>query len=259
MGGKKNKTQRSKVIELNEHLTPVEIASRLGISRQRVYQILSDEGTDYLTLNKGHRRLRRISRNLARSLGPEVAYVNRNTKGSISELLAAADLLALGWHPYVPLLRNNGYDIVATKNDKIITIEVRSGRRREDATIATCRKKAAFPAHHFAFVMSDEPVVYEPPLPQVGQAAHGERISYGDTHAAATKTGLASARERGRVGGRRLMYSERQIEAAALRFRAGEALSVICRDVTSRAGKAITVTRLRARIAEFEKRKQQDA
>ncbi len=70
-----------------------------------------------------------------------------------------------------------------------------------------------------------------------------------------TKAGLASAKARGRKGGRRLSYSEKHIEEAAKRFRAGETLKVIRRDVKSRTGKMITELRLSQRIAQFEERK----
>lgn len=70
-----------------------------------------------------------------------------------------------------------------------------------------------------------------------------------------TKAGLAAAAARGRKGGRRLSYSEKQIEHAAERFRAGETLKEIRKSVKSRTGKLITLLRLSQRIAEFEKRK----
>lgn len=70
-----------------------------------------------------------------------------------------------------------------------------------------------------------------------------------------TRAGLAAARARGRVGGRRLSYTEKQIEEAAARFRAGESLKVIRESVKNRHGKMITVLRLSQRIAEFEERK----
>lgn len=70
-----------------------------------------------------------------------------------------------------------------------------------------------------------------------------------------TRAGLIAAKARGRMGGRRLSYSEKQIEEAAARFRAGETLKVISRDVKSRAGKTITELRLSQRIAQFEERK----
>lgn len=74
-----------------------------------------------------------------------------------------------------------------------------------------------------------------------------------------TLAGLAAARARGRVGGRRLTYTEKQIEEAVVRFRAGETLKVISRDVKSRTGKPIGEAQLGRRIAAFEEKRKADA
>jgi DNA invertase Pin-like site-specific DNA recombinase len=70
-----------------------------------------------------------------------------------------------------------------------------------------------------------------------------------------TKAGLAAAKARGRIGGRRVMYTEKQIEEAAKRFREGETLKVIKRDVKSRTGKMIGEAQLGRRIAAFEEKR----
>ena len=216
-----------------ERLTPPEIAAQLGISRQRVYQILVEENVDYLTANRRHRLQRRISRNLARSLGPDAAYVDRNTRGEISELLAAADLLSLGWKPYVPLFRNRGHDLIVTKNRTVLSIEVRSALRRKDRSIAASEFTTGHRSDHFAFVLPDEPVIYKPPLPLETIETYDEKVT----------------------GGRRLMYTEKQIEEAAERFRGGERLKDIRHSVVSRAGKVIGEAQLGRRIAAFEEKK----
>jgi DNA invertase Pin-like site-specific DNA recombinase len=74
-----------------------------------------------------------------------------------------------------------------------------------------------------------------------------------------TLAGLAAARARGRIGGRRVMYTDKQIEEAAERFRAGETLKVIRQDVKSRAGKTIGEAQLGRRIGAFEEKRKQDA
>jgi DNA invertase Pin-like site-specific DNA recombinase len=74
-----------------------------------------------------------------------------------------------------------------------------------------------------------------------------------------TLAGLATARAQGRVGGRRLVYSEKQVEEAAARFHAGESLSVISRDVKSRSGKTINPEQLGRRIAALEEKRKEDA
>lgn len=74
-----------------------------------------------------------------------------------------------------------------------------------------------------------------------------------------TMAGLAAARAKGRVGGRRVMYTEKQIEEAAARFRAGETLRVIRDSVVSRTGKVIGEAQLGRRIAAFEQKRKEDA
>ncbi len=74
-----------------------------------------------------------------------------------------------------------------------------------------------------------------------------------------TMAGLAAARAKGRVGGRRLMYTEKQIEEAVARFDAGERLQDIRHDVKSRTGKTITEAQLGRRIAAFKEKRLQDA
>ena len=73
-----------------------------------------------------------------------------------------------------------------------------------------------------------------------------------------TLAGLAVARSKGRVGGRRVVYSEKLIEEAAHRFRAGERLIDIAPSVVSRKGKPIGVAQLGRRIAAFEERRSQE-
>lgn len=220
--GRKNLTQRAKVRELIGHLSPAEIGTRLGISRQRVYQILSDEEIDYLPLNRQQRLHRRISRNLARSLGPDAAHVDRHTRGAISELLVAADLLALGWKPYVPLFRNHGHDIIASKNSIMITIEVRSALRRQDASVSASNFTRGRLVDHFAFVLPDEPVIYKPELPT------GDELP-------------REARRRGRTR----EFSEEQIRSAKALHDRGEPWAKAASSIK------ISVPRLQARIRQL--------
>ncbi len=232
MEGKKNHAMRAQVRTLIEQFTPREIGDRLGISRQRVYQILVDEGIEYLPLQQQHRLRQSISRNLARSLGPAASHVDRNTRGAISELLVAADLLALGWKPYVPLFRNHGHDLIATKNAMIISVEVRSALRRKDASISASLYTPGRRADHFAFVLPDEPVIYKPALPN--------------------DLGNVSMEKRSRGGPPQ--YAEEDIARAAASFRAGASYSEVAKTVRRRDGRAITPTQLKRRIDEYERK-----
>lgn len=74
-----------------------------------------------------------------------------------------------------------------------------------------------------------------------------------------TLAGLAAARAKGRVGGRRVVYSEKLIEEAAARFRAGEPLKEIAPSVVSKKGKPIGVAQLGRRIAAFEEQRTKES
>jgi hypothetical protein len=220
------------VRELSERMTPPEIAAELGISRQRVYQILSEESVDFQALHRDLRLKRRISRNLARHLGPESAHVDKHTRGAMAELIVAADLLACGWKPYVPLFRNHGHDIIATKAASLITVEVRSALRKADGSIAASLFTPTRRADHFAFVLPEEPVIYKPALPiPVVTAPNWRR-------------------------GVEPQYAEADIERAARLFREQQmSYKELANLVRNRKGKAITPTQLKRRIDEHERRK----
>lgn len=217
MKGQKNLSQRARVRELIKSMLPAEVASELGISRQRVYQILVDEDIDYLTLN---RQIRLKRRDVGRILQSD--HLDKHARGSISELQVAADLLELGWRVYVPLIRNHGYDIIATKYATLITIEVRSARRRRGGSVVTNRAKAIYPAHHFAFVFPDEPILYDPPLPIVEETAK-------------------RAQERGSTG-RVRTYTEEQIRSAKALHENGVSWGAAAASI------GISITRLQVRI-----------
>lgn len=234
---RKNLAQRTRVRQLSERMTPPEIAADLGISRQRVYQILSEEKVDFQDLHRELRIKRRISRNLARHLGPDSAHVDKHTRGAMAELIVAADLLACGWKPYVPLFRNHGHDIIATKAAILVTIEVRSALRKADGSIAASLFTPSRRVDHFAFVLPDEAVIYKPSLPAP----------------------TASARTTGRRGAEP-QYAEEDIEHAAELFRQGVSYRDLAANVVNRKGRAITPTQLKRRIDEYVKRKaEQDA
>lgn len=73
-----------------------------------------------------------------------------------------------------------------------------------------------------------------------------------------TMAGLLAAKARGRIGGARQTYSDEQIRKAKLQFDSGrswaQAASTVRAMSGKRQGKAITVTRLRARVAELERK-----
>jgi hypothetical protein len=89
----------------------------------------------------------------------------------VSELLAAADLLARGYTVYAPLNRHAGHaDLIALPRgggDGPITLEVRSGHRNPNTGTTTWNRFPRNNADHYAVVVTGEVVVYEPPIPEV--------------------------------------------------------------------------------------------
>jgi hypothetical protein len=140
--------------------TAMEIAEELDISRQRVYYI--GRKSDIPIERPGARAPYNIVPRII--TGGVRVNVNAYTAGTVSELLVAADLLARGWYPYRPIIRNRGHDLIATRGDEIITIEVRSGRRVKGGGISFAqlpRDRSQF----YGVVCIAESVVYLPDLP----------------------------------------------------------------------------------------------
>ena len=133
-------------------------AREMGISRQRVYQLAREMGIEF----RKERRTGGCEPRLVTG-GIAVSRVNPSVAGKISELLVAADLMARGWQVFFPVYSNKGHDIVAIKNDKIITVEVRSGSKSKTGVIS-CFKRPEDHSDYYGIVVTGEPVHYEPAL-----------------------------------------------------------------------------------------------
>lgn len=148
------------LLEADPTLTAAQIAEEVGISKSRVYQIATRARLGIA------RAPRPVSPPQSR-LQPLVAggSINHTVAGTISELLAAADLMARGWHVFFPLVRNTKIDLIASSRDgeRLIRVEVRSGKRVGER--AQYLKKDGAACDHYAIVMVGEPVEYDPPLP----------------------------------------------------------------------------------------------
>ena len=131
-------------------------AREMGISRQRVYQLAREMGLKF-------RRERHGGEPRLVTGGIPVSRVSPSVAGKISELLVAADLMARGWQVFFPVYSNKGHDIVAIKNDKIITVEVRSGSKSKTGLVS-CYKRPEDHSDHYGIVATGEPVHYEPAL-----------------------------------------------------------------------------------------------
>jgi hypothetical protein len=150
-----------------EGFTATETAQKLGISRQRVYQIAKRDGVVFALRS----RVAPVAPDQPRPPRPLVffgadAILNKVVVGSIAELLVAADLLSRGWQVYTPLVRHRGHDLIACRAGQIITVEVRSTKRFASNGNRLWRNipSRAFPSSHLAWVITGEPIIYEPPL-----------------------------------------------------------------------------------------------
>jgi hypothetical protein len=153
-----------------EGLPGVEIARRLGISRQRVHQIAASRGIQIQKIwTTPYYKIPSDKRNspAPRLLtGGVLLTESQSAVGCVSELLAAADLVARGWHVYLPILRQRGHDIIAYSGEHVALIEVRSGRRTKFGNVTYLRKPNGNKPSYFAIVITGEPVCYEPDLPE---------------------------------------------------------------------------------------------
>jgi hypothetical protein len=80
-------------------------------------------------------------------------------------------------------------------------------------------------------------------------------LGYLRKHRPRTIAGLASAAAQGRRGGARPQYAETDIERASAAFHAGTSYKDVAKTVLRRDGRAITLTQLKRRIDEHERRK----
>lgn len=161
------------------HLKAAEIAARLGITRQRVYQHLTALGMPTRALPRSGETRRRCPENGMNAVPPlrtggVPVKMRTIVAGMVGELLAAADLMARGWVVYAPVGRY-GYhaDLIATppkEGWRPVTFEVRPGARKADGRIVF-KQTTGCKADHYAVVLTGEPVLYVPPLPGFGETA----------------------------------------------------------------------------------------
>lgn len=145
-----------------ERVVASEIADELGVSRQRVYQLCYRHKIDLARYHDTRRPKRMKPRIITGGVMQEVSC---GVGGIIAELLAAADLMARKWQIFRPIVSNRGVDIVAIKDGKIITVEVRSARRKPSGALQY-RQDTVARADHYALVITGEPVCYVPELPE---------------------------------------------------------------------------------------------
>jgi len=152
-------------------VTATEMARAIGISYQRVLQILRALGMPTVTARSRpgrppgwHGGPRAQPRLLT---GGVPVKVHTSVAGTIAELLVAADLYARGWKAFAPVGRHNGYyDLVAVDGSgQMLSIEVRCGRRTRTGHASFAPNRDSNADHH-AVVITGEPVLYVPDLPE---------------------------------------------------------------------------------------------
>lgn len=143
-----------------------EVARLAGVSRQRAHQIIRDEG---LTYSKWIRDEQKPAKARILTSAKIPVPVRSAAIGTISELLAASDLLARGWQVFFPLVRTTACDLVAISpnGQSVRRIEVKSGRMRDGQLVFT-RKKEPLCHDHYAVVLEGSPVIYIPPFDNEG-------------------------------------------------------------------------------------------
>lgn len=155
-------------IEKDHSVSVAEVARRLGVSRQRIFQVAKKHGiqfkkyqwpTDYTP--RRH------------ALPPEAktpilvgGAVNHTVCGVISEQMVAADLLIRGFKVYTPIVRQRSHDLIAVdQRGATLTIEVRSAKRNADGALhASLPSKMT--SQYLALVANGERIIYRPELPQ---------------------------------------------------------------------------------------------
>lgn len=148
----------------NPAISCSEVAQKLGLTRQRISSVCKDGG---IVLAPAYPARDRRGVGYPRVItGGIQTMLNHTVGGTISELLVAADLMARGYKPYTPLVRQRSHDIIAiTPCGELLTFEVKSGKRRDDGngyTFAAAPRDAQ--SDHYAVVITGEPVIYKPEL-----------------------------------------------------------------------------------------------
>ncbi len=150
-----------------EGYTARQIAEAIGITKTRVYQIAKSYGIGIVTPLRPEKAPKEFVPKVPK---PAVARVitggvssplNTTIVGTISEVLAAADLMSRGWGVYMPLVRHRGFDLLCEKEGKIIKVEVRSAHRTLEGKV-TFGKSLYDRADVYALVTTGDPVSYSP-------------------------------------------------------------------------------------------------
>lgn len=127
--GKTGREKLRALLRKNPEVTTLEAVHELGISRQRLHQLVRSEG---VTLRDGRVKFAEPSTSLD---SPPLAHINTRVgpkaAGGISELIVAIDLLRRGLDVYQSMTTGGQCDLVAINRltEKVVRVEVKSAQR----------------------------------------------------------------------------------------------------------------------------------
>lgn len=156
------------LLKADPSLTQSELARRVGVTKQRVSQLVKKVGLQAGVYEKPRdlngERIPAGPPRIMVQTSVDTGPVNATVAGTIAELVVAADLLARGWQVFFPMVRTTKCDLLATDKtgERVIRVEVRSGRRVGESITFLKKDKAV--CDHYAIVVPREPVTYKPEL-----------------------------------------------------------------------------------------------
>ena len=166
------------IAEAGHPPTISDAAEALSVSRQRISQLYKSMG---LVMPRGRRskpltaagrEVQTLPQTAAPSarlaIGGRAAALTTNAAGHVSELIAAADLIARGFSVLAPIAQTTApVDLVTVsrQSGRVERIEVRSGTRR-NGKVSWTRSGGARRTlcDRYAIVLAGEPVRYSPPF-----------------------------------------------------------------------------------------------
>jgi len=147
------------LIQSEPMLNMSDIAARVGVSRERVRQIVRQEALGITTGQHGV-----VARQPDVVTGGVSMRVGSTAIGTIGELLAAADLVSRGFMVFFPLIRTAACDLITlTRQGLMERIEVRCGKRLNGG-LKYSKLGDRSACDRYAIVVTGEPVAYSPPF-----------------------------------------------------------------------------------------------
>jgi hypothetical protein len=90
--------------------------------------------------------------------------LSSSSAGAMSELLACADLLKKGYSVFRSVSPASNFDAIAFKNDKMISIEIRTGYMSKSGKLIFTKNQKDIAQHYAVVLHQKNEVVYIPEL-----------------------------------------------------------------------------------------------